>query len=381
MGSKKPHVLIKHLNNFGKETTIEYKSSTHFYLEDKLAAKPWITKLPFPVQCVCKMEIVEKITDVRFTTGYIYHHGYYDHPEREFRGFGMVEQIDTEHYENWKANNAGNQLEQSENLYQKPVLTRTWYHTGAFLDRESILTHFKDEYWHEEYNRRFPGAQLSVIEHELVDARIIAAEEIDDNEIIKNLSGDEWREVLRACKGMVLRLEVFALDAPESSATDDELKKQLKPYSVATHNCNIQLLQPRDDNLYGVFLVAESEAITIQYERDETDPRVAHTLNTRFDELGNVLESASVVYPRIQEDTSLPETTRDEQRKTLITYTQSEFSRTTDGNYDIDIPGTYRLRLPFEIKTFEITALPKAGGAIYKLKDFDDVLGACYYSN
>ncbi|KHE91886.1 MAG: Mono(ADP-ribosyl)transferase SpvB [Candidatus Scalindua brodae] len=375
MNSKKPHVLRKYFNNFGKETTIEYKSSTHFYLTDKLAGKPWITRLPFPVQVVSKSIVEEKITDVRFASEYRYHHGYYNHPEREFRGFGMVEQIDNEHYEEWKANNAGNQLEKSEELYQKPVMTRTWYHTGAFLDRERILTQFKDEYWHEEYNRRFPGAPLTVTEPELVDARIIAAENIDDQQIINRLKGDVWREVLRACKGMVLRQEVFALDAPETGATDDELKKELKPYSVATNNCNIQLLQPRSDNLYGVFLVTESEAIAIQYERDETDPRIAHTLNTRLDELGNVLESASVVYPRLQVNASLPQETRDEQRKTLITYANSEFARTANEEFDIDTPETYRLRLPFEAKIFEITALPKTG-ALYQLRDFDDVLGA-----
>ena len=162
MSSKKPHVLRKHVNNLGKETTVEYKSSTHFYIADKLAGKPWITRLPFPVQVVSKSIVEEKITDVRFASEYRYHHGYYDHPEREFRGFGMVEQIDSEHYENWRASsNAGTRLEMSEELYQKPVMTRTWYHTGAFLDRERILTQFKDEYWHEEYNRQISGNAIN----------------------------------------------------------------------------------------------------------------------------------------------------------------------------------------------------------------------------
>ena len=126
---------------------------------------------------------------------------------------------------------------------------------------------------------------------------------------------------------MVLRQEVFALDAPETGATDEELQTELKPYSVATHNCNIQLLQPRADNLYGVFLVTESEAIAIQYERDETDPRIAHTLNTRFDEFGNVLEAASVVYPRLagKRVTTSRNTTRANQR-TVIIYTDYRYA-------------------------------------------------------
>ena len=370
MSSKKPHVLRKHVNNLGKEITVEYKSSTHFYIADKLAGKPWITRLPFPVQVVSKSIVEEKITDVRFASEYRYHHGYYDHPEREFRGFGMVEQIDSEHYENWKTSNVGTQLEMSEELYQKPVMTRTWYHTGAFLDRERILTQFKDEYWHEEYNRRFPDTPLTVTEPELIDARISASEKIVDQQIINGLNGDDWREVLRACKGMVLRQEVFALDAPISGTSDDELKKQLKPYSVATHNCNIQLLQPRDMNQYGVFLVTQSEAISFQYERNETDPRIAHTLNTRFDELGNILEAASVVYPRLQANASLPQATRGEQGKALITYAQNEFAKAENKEFDIDTPETYRLRLPYEAKSFEITGLPPKAGTLYQLNDF-----------
>ena len=36
------------------------------------------------------------ISKGKLTTEYTYHHGYWDGAEREFRGFGMVEQFDTE---------------------------------------------------------------------------------------------------------------------------------------------------------------------------------------------------------------------------------------------------------------------------------------------
>lgn len=400
MDSKKPHVLNHYKNNLGKETYIEYKSSTHYYIKDKLEGKTWITKLPFAVQVVSKSVVEEKITDVRFSSEYRYHHGYYDHPEREFRGFGMVEQIDSEHYAEWSRNNATNQLEASDELYQKPVLTKTWFHTGTFLDRERILTHFKEEYWHEEYNRRFPATPLSITEHELPDAQLS-----DD---IKALIGDEYREALRACKGMILRQEIFALDAPEYP-TDAELQLQMKPYTVATHNCNVQLLQPRDKNEFGVFIVTESEAITISYERDETDYRLAHTLNTKIDDLGNILESASVVYGRQQakadadfqslsdnitdfsEDTlnnnaaqktqlqnaftNNIQAAKDEQIKTHIIYTQNSFAKYKGGATDfddIDLPHAYRLRLPKETQTYELNKF-SPGGELYQLDDFKKV--------
>lgn len=389
------------MNNLGKETSIQYKSSTHYYLSDKLKGKPWITRLPFPVQVVSKLVIEEKITDVRFTSEYRYHHGYYDHHEREFRGFGMVEQIDSEHYAEWSRNNVTNQLEGSETLYQKPMLIKTWFHSGAFLDRESILTHFKDEYWYKEYNKQFPASLLSIIEPELPDAHLS-----DD---IEALPGDEYREALRACKGMMLRQEIFALDAPENP-TNTELQLQMKPYTVATHNCNVQLLQPRDKNEYGVFLVTESEAMAMGYERDETDFRLAHTLNTKIDELGNILESASVVYGRQQakadadfqlltgnitdfsEDvlnndavqkaqlqnafTNNIQKAKAEQTKTQIIYTQNSFARYHDGITgfdDIDLPHAYRLRLPHETKTYELTGFVPADD-LFKLPELQNAL-------
>jgi RHS repeat-associated protein len=401
MGSKKPHVLVHYKNNFGKETTLEYKSSTHFYLKDKLAGKPLITKLPFPVQVVSKHIIEEKITDVRFTTEYRYHHGYYDHPEREFRGFGMVEQVDTELYEDWQANNEGNRLESSQELYQAPILTKTWFHTGAFLDKERILTQFKEEYWYEEYNRTFPDDPVAVAEPRLPDARLIKAESIEDEDIIDGLNADEWREALRACKGMVLRQEVFALDAPDKGVGDEDeaLKKQMTPYTAATHNCNIQLLQPRDKQPYGVFLVTESEALTFNYERDAADPRIAHTLNIKIDDLGNVEESASVVYGRntdkanavflelkdtvtdfsdSDEKTKLQDAfekamddTKEEQEKSHIIYIKNIFTNDID---DISRPQAYRLRAPCEIQTYEITGLSPSE-RLFSIRDLNDILG------
>ncbi|MGB7208380.1 MAG: SpvB/TcaC N-terminal domain-containing protein [Pyrinomonadaceae bacterium] len=367
MSGRKPHVLTKYVNNLGKETSLEYKSSAYFYLKDKRDGRPWITKLPFPVQVVSKTTVEEKITDVRFSTEYRYHHGYYDHREREFRGFGMVEQIDTEQYETWKRNNVGNSLETSEELFQPPVLTKTWFHTGAFLDRQRILTQFRDEYWDKEFERQ--GFATAFAEPELSDARLVAGATINNPLIIDELGADEWREALRACKGMVLRQEVFALDEPDAPTVTEQIQKRLTPFTVATHNCGIQLLQPRKTNKHSVFAVTESEAVTISYERDQADPRIGHTLNIKIDDLGNILEAASVVYPRKQVDFSLPLETRSEQAKTLITYTRNGFTN------DVIAPEAYRLRLNSEAQTFEITGLTKpVTQPLYQLTDFNDIL-------
>src|SRR5690606_28129043 len=55
MGGQKPHLLEATNNNLGLETRIHYLPSTKFYLEDKFAGTPWITRIPFPVHCVEKV--------------------------------------------------------------------------------------------------------------------------------------------------------------------------------------------------------------------------------------------------------------------------------------------------------------------------------------
>jgi hypothetical protein len=84
-------------NNAGARTQVEYASSTKFYVEDeRLASTRWSGRLPFPVQVVARVEVIDELSSGKLTTEYRYHQGYWDGEEREFRGFGMVEQLDTE---------------------------------------------------------------------------------------------------------------------------------------------------------------------------------------------------------------------------------------------------------------------------------------------
>ena len=134
MGGIKPHLLILVRNNLGAETRLEYKSSTEFYLSDKAAGTPWITRLPFPVHVVTRVETNDLISGNRFVTSYTYHHGYFDGIEREFRGFGRAEQRDTEEF---GALAPATNLNQAFNV--PPTLTKTWFHSlVAKRDHEPI---------------------------------------------------------------------------------------------------------------------------------------------------------------------------------------------------------------------------------------------------
>ncbi|MCW3083676.1 MAG: hypothetical protein JWP12_1042 [Bacteroidetes bacterium] len=362
MNSKKPHIMVSYKNNLGKEVSLEYTPSTKFYLEDKLAGRPWATKLHFPVHCVSKTTTEDKISGHKFISEYKYRHGYYDHAEREFRGFGMVEQTDAETFEHWIKSGASNITD--EQLHQEPVVSKTWNHTGAFLQKEKILDQFAKDYWYEEMQRQ--TFAVTHYEFALPDARLVSAPGIDPT-ILDNLSAQEWQEAMRACKGMALRSETFARDAIKFGHTDKARKKELTPFSVATHNCVIELLQPKGKNKHAVFVVKESEAITYSYERNAEDPRIAHSLNIKLDEYGNVLESASVVYPRLITDASLPVETQQEQNKTVIIYTQHQFTN------DVTDEDIHRLRLASEIKTFELKNVAKTD-SFYKLQDFEQIL-------
>lgn len=358
MQSKKPHIMTKYVNNMGKEVSIEYLPSTHFYLEDKTNGNPWITKLHFPVHCISKTITEDKITGHRYTVSYKYRHGYYDHAEREFRGFGMVEQFDSEQSDHFKNDNG---ILQKSPLDQATVFTKTWVHTGAYFRNNKILTQFESEYWYNEMQKN--GFSVTHHEHALPEARIID----DLGQDIPNLSIGEKREALRACKSMPLRSEVFALDAPEINPTEDEIKKQLSPYTVSTHNCVIEMIQPRGQNKHAVFVVKESESIAYQYERNTEDPRIAHNLNIKLDEYGNPLESVAVVYPRLLVDANLPIETQLAQKKSNIIFTKNAFTN------DVIKEEHYRLRLPSEVETYELNAVPKSGD-FYSLDDFDNIL-------
>lgn len=363
MNSKKPHIMVAYKNNLGKEVAIEYKPSTRFYIEDKLSGKPWITKLPFPVHCIAKITTLDRVSGYRFITEYKYHHGYYDHPEKEFRGFGMVEQIDAETFEHWVKGTATNIVE--EPLHQEPVVTKTWFHTGAFLRNDIILNQFEKDYWYNELELQgFPP--VTHFEKNLPDARITMAEGIN-TPLIYQPTAEELREAYRTCKSMGLRSEVFAKDAVKHGNTEAARQKELIPFSVKTHNCFIELLQPRGKNKHAVYMALESEAITYSYEREPGDPRISHTLNIAVDGYGNVLESASVVYPRLNPDSSLPAETREEQNKTIIVYSQNQFTNDVIGS------DTYCLRLPSEVKTYQLRAVPKSD-TFYTPAEFENIL-------
>jgi hypothetical protein len=334
MGGKKPHLLVKTVNNLGAETRVRYAPSTKFYLQDKCDGKPWITRLPFPVHVVERIETYDHISRNRFVTRYAYHHGYFDGEEREFRGFGMVEQWDTEAFEDYAigVQRVDGDQELERELYQPPVTTRTWYHTGAFFDRARILHQFRQEYYQQEQHIPEPTLPAGLDTHEL-------------------------RECLRALKGLPLRQEIYSFDGSAQAQ---------HPYSVVENNFEVRLFQPRGDQKHAVFFPIGRESVSLTYERNPTDPRVVHSLGLDLDEYGNVRKSCSVVYGRKIADPLLPLEVTQDQQKLYITYTET--------NYTLDIEqgnpaAAYRLRVPYDSRNYEITGI----SPVASLFQFDEI--------
>lgn len=367
MGGQKPHLLIKTKNNLGAETKIDYAPSTKFYLQDKQAGKPWITKLPFPVHCVQKVTVTDKWRRTEFSSTYSYHHGYFDGIEREFRGFGRVEQVDIETYDKFEQGNIASPfITNDKTLYQPPIKTITWYHTGVAIDREHILTQFENEYFAARYSSTFKEKALP------------------EPELPADLNADEWREALRACKGMVLRQESYELDVEEFHAADSK-DVPVRIYSAATHNCQIQRLQPQGDNKHAIFLVTKSEALSYQYELElpkgvstvSPDPRIMHTLNLRYDEYGNPLQSIAIAYGRVasNQNANQPQAGLIDQvqQATHIVYTETRYTDDvilpTAGSGTANPTRHHRLRLPYEVRTYEITGIPKPTNRYFNIGD------------
>ena len=348
MGGQKPHLMIGFRNQLGAETRLRYAPSTKFYLEDKAAGRPWITRLPFPVHVVERSESYDHVSRNRFVSRYSYHHGYFDGVEREFRGFGMVEQTDTEEFAALIQSDAfPDAVNLDEASHTPPVVTRSWFHTGVYFGRRRVSSYFaglRDERDSGEYYRE-PG--LSDDE---------AAELLlPDTTLPAGLTAHEEREACRALKGVLLRQEVYAEDGTDQAT---------HPYTVTEQDYTIKLLQPRGPNRHAVFFSHPRESISYHYERQlvevdgelATDPRISHAVTLATDEFGNVLQSVAIGYGRRRADETLSEADQARQRQSLITCSENDFTNAVEED------DAYRSPLPSEIRTYEVTGLELAEG-------------------
>jgi RHS repeat-associated protein len=345
MRGKKPHLLIRISNNLGAETEISYASSTEFYLADRAAGRPWLTPLPFPVHVVKRVECFDYVSRRRCVSRTSYHHGYFDGVEREFRGFGRVDRIDSEEFDSGTESLFPAAVNGDEAWRSPPTLTKTWYHTGVFFGSGRVSRHLAHEYYLE------PGEREQIV--------------LDDTILPHGLTGEEAREACRALKGCTLRQEIYALDGSEA---------ENRPYSASESNLTVRLLQPREGNRYCVVYSHSRERITLDYERQlyrvngalRTDPRVTQGVTLAVDDYGNIVKSASIAHGRRYPDERLEDEDRAVQSKILATATENSYT-----NPVLEGPG-YRTPELARSRGFELIRL-KAARDGARIMRFDEI--------
>ncbi|MBC7813394.1 MAG: hypothetical protein H7175_19700, partial [Burkholderiales bacterium] len=334
-GGIKPYLLNEMDNHMGAVTRVQYAPSTRDYLADNQHyATKWRTSLPFPVQVVARVEVIDAISRGKLTTQYHYHHGYWDGAEREFRGFGCVDQLDSETFEDY--NGAG--LHQDVDFipvtdharFSPPMLMRTWFHLGAVGDEFGEWTEytFANEYW----------AQ---------DPPVIARPP-DVQALLAGLPRRSRRDAVRVLQGSVLRTELYVQDGSAD---------QSRPYTITEQSYGVREEEPLAPNdpprkrLFFPYAVAQR---TTQWERGD-DPLTAFSFSDDYDAFGQSRVQTAAAMPR-REDKRRPITgvvygqVDLNETRILVTHTRTQYAAP-----DTDL---YILDRVAQAYTFELSAPP-----------------------
>ncbi|WP_433633987.1 SpvB/TcaC N-terminal domain-containing protein [Halomicrococcus sp. NG-SE-24] len=283
----KPYVLNEMDNHMGAVTRVKYEPSTRFYLEDQQDRETrWQTTLPFPVQVVSQVETIDQISENKLTTVYRYHQGYWDGGDREFRGFGFVEQEDTTTFNQYNEEGLHDEVSfehVDDEHFSEPTLTKTWFHQGPVGDEfgEWSEVNHEREYWSE-------------------DPQVLSSP-ADRQANLQQLGLDrrrDRRDALRALRGSVLRTELYAIDDGE----------QDRPYTVTETAYEVvekqppeerseSLRRPSGEDPRHIFSTYKTGERTTQWERGD-DPMTQFAFTGDYDDYGQPRSQISIAVPR-----------------------------------------------------------------------------------
>ncbi|MDH6222813.1 SpvB/TcaC N-terminal domain-containing protein [Streptomyces pseudovenezuelae] len=307
-GGTKPYLLTGMDNNLGAITQVTYAPSTREYLRDQAdPATRWRTTLPFPVQVVTKVEVTDQISGGRLSTEYRYHHGYWDGVEREFRGFAMVEHLDTETF---GAAPTGPGSVPAEH-YSPPTLTKSWFHPGPVAAIEAgdwTELDLRHEYW---------AGDAPMLPRPATQAAFLAA-----------LPRGARRAALRTLRGQVLRTELYALDGTARKAlpyTVTESVSGVREESAATS------AGAEDVDRQRIFFPFALGSRTTQWERG-TEPMTQFAFPTGYDAYGFATGQIAVAVPRGRDSLAAAPTGAPVQPY-LATYTTTDYARRDDADH------------------------------------------------
>lgn len=266
--SAKPYLLTGTNNNTGAANSISYRSSAQEWLDEKAekmeAGKPPTCHVPLVLHVVSSQTQVDEITGNRLSQTFAYRQGYYDSIEREFRGFGLLLQIDDE-------TNPG---DADSSGFTMPCLKKSWFHTGQAVDLPRIGYSSAD--------------QAAVALGKTMLSQY--PPELGSDTLIDSPTEASTLEMSRALSGHLLRSETFGIDTRQGNST---------LYSVQENRYRIRLLQaPEGKRRYARMLPLLLESIRYQYEGMTDDPQCQHIFNLQHDAYGLLTHSVTVHYAR-----------------------------------------------------------------------------------
>ncbi|NSX10420.1 toxin [Pseudomonas lini] len=341
--SAKPYLLTGTNNNMGAAGSISYRSSAQEWLDEKKnevnADRAPVCHVPFALHLVSKLTRLDEITGNRQSQSFSYSRGYYDGIEREFRGFGLLLQTDSE--------TTGGDTESPG--FTLPCLQKRWFHTGQAVDASRGRYHRADK----------QAVKLG--------KTLLCQYSPDTGNDTLILPRDELtsREMARALCGRPLRTELFGVDKRQKTRT---------LYSIQENRFLVRQLHPPGKNQrYARMLPLPLESISYQYENITDDPQCQHTLNLQHDAYGTLTHSVNVHYARRKtvgdatpfSDTDQQQWWRDAhdpaQQFYYLNETRAEFIH-------LDRDQEWRLGLPYRqrVNALKLPKAPEAGGLTIK---------------
>lgn len=267
---------------------------------------------------VARVEAIDEISGGKMSTEYRYHLGYWDGDEREFRGFGMVEQFDTETFDRFHAQglHGGQPFAAVEPRHFSPTtLTRTWFHQGMVQDGGGTWSEPDPAgaYWPEDppLLGRDQRRELSAI------ARSAA------------LDGDPGRvrHALRSLRGSILRTELYALD---------DSPRAERPYTVTESLNDVREIEPLEHGStprLHVFFPFQSGSRTTQWERGG-EPMTQFAFTGDRDAYGQPRQQLAIAVPRGRDPAQTLNAPVD---AFLATYATTEYAQRDDAEaYMVD---------------------------------------------
>lgn len=262
----KPYLLESVNNNMGAATTITYRSSAQEWLDQKQEAPQSVCQLPFPMPLVSKVVSLDEVSGNALSQQFSYRGGVYSGEDREFRGFGYIEQRDTSTV--------------TRATDTPPMKTRAWYHTGL-AGAESAL-----------YPAPFVDPSMFVL------GTTCFTTFTSDDDAPFNPEGKTRQQLNRALAGQLLRSEVYGMDdTPESGI----------PYSVATNRYQVRQVQPASGAAaYDVAMPVSLEQLSVNYERIASDPQVHHSVLIGMDKFCTPVHRVDIAYARRAQPATSP---------------------------------------------------------------------------